>query len=45
MDRHCDEWRAALQADSRFASFPDEAGRAPSVGATRQVLGFTKTAA
>jgi hypothetical protein len=45
MDRHCDEWRAALDADPRFTPFSADTGLVSSRTGARQVLGFTKTAA
>jgi 4-amino-4-deoxy-L-arabinose transferase-like glycosyltransferase len=45
MDRHCDEWRAALDADSRFTRVDDGPGLSWVGGDVRQILGYTKTSA
>lgn len=45
MERHCEQWRSALETDSRFTPFEQGAGVAPAAHAGRSVLGFTKTAA
>jgi hypothetical protein len=45
MDRRCDEWRSALDADPRFTPFSQATGLVSSHTGARQVLGFTKTSA
>ena len=44
MERHCEQWRSALETDPRFTPFEQGTGVAPAAHAGRSVLGFTKTA-
>lgn len=45
MERHCEQWRSALETDRRFTPFQHGTGATPAAHAGRSVLGFTKTAA
>ncbi len=44
MERRCEEWRSALEADSRLMPFQEGIDYASSAEGGRNVRGFTKTA-
>ena len=44
MERRCEEWRSALEADSRLMPFREGIAYASAAEGGRNVLGFTKTA-